>query len=400
MSRRPLHPYVVGAAVSLASIILAACSPTDAPAVHDSPPPPPSPSLEREPGPGIDPAEFTTDGLRLPLQWDGAEFVDPGWEVTPQHLEGVFLVPVEADGRLVFTAIDSEGQALWTAERPLACAGFTLTLGRDGTPLAVLNDSTPTDGAIAQTTATAYDLRTGDTAWGPVDVPGPHQGPGLVYASPPAEAMGGTGPRVALDSATGDVAAAETDGGPRVVAERHGTVVTQEGTVLRATDSAGAMVWEAEAPAGAGEAHAVPGMVLGGPFLALDSGDDRAAVIDLADGSTVAPDVTSAAYDGATATLVATDGRRAWALDTSSGETLWEVSASAEARAVAAGGAQVYLRQGETIHVHNALTGAANPGYEASQEGTIMVPRVIAGTGAAAFSHEGRVFLATTPTGR
>lgn len=64
---------------------------------------------------------------------------------------------------------------------------------------------------MAATTATALDLTTGEQIWGPVDVPGPYQGPGLVFAAPPEGFMGQTGPRVALDPTTGQVAAAESD---------------------------------------------------------------------------------------------------------------------------------------------------------------------------------------------
>ncbi|MDN4479504.1 outer membrane protein assembly factor BamB family protein [Demequina muriae] len=345
----------------------------------------------------MDPVPVDTTGLRMPLQLDGSDAVDPGWEVDPHHLEGIFLAPVESDGALAFTPIDSDGTALWTARRPLACAGFTLTLGADGAPLAVLNDSTPTADALSATTATAYDLRTGERVWGPVDVPGPHQGPGLVYASPPAEAMGETGPRLALDAASGRVIADERDGTARVVAERHGTVVLQEGDQLRATEG-DRVLWEIPVPEGVDRAQSPPGQSLAGAMLALRTADERSTIVDLTTGAVVATDVTSAAWDATTGTLVATDGTRAWAVDAQTGETSWDVPASPDARIVSAGGAQAYLRDGDTIHVHNTLTGAANPGYEPAMEGTIAVPRAIATTGAATFAHEGGVLLATTPT--
>lgn len=395
MTRSPHRPPRRAVALAVAALVLAGCAPSDP--ELDAEPSPPVP-LDRSPGPGPDPVPVDTAGLRMPLQLAGSDAVDPGWEVDPHHLAGIFLAPVESDGALAFTPIDSDGTALWTVQRPLACAGFTLTIGADGVPLAVLNDSTPTADALSATTATAYDLRTGERVWGPVDVPGPHQGPGLVYASPPAEAMGETGPRLALDAVSGRVIADERDGTARVVAERHGTVVLQEGDLLRGTDGDGGVLWEIPVPEGVDRAQSPPGQSLSGAMLALRTADDRSTIVDLTTGAVVATDVTSAAWDATTGTLVATDGTRAWAVDAQTGEASWEIPASPDARIVSAGGAQVYLRDGDTIHVHNTLTGAANPGYEAAIEGTIAVPLAIAATGAATVSDGDDVFLATTPT--
>ncbi|MFW2513519.1 PQQ-binding-like beta-propeller repeat protein [Demequina sp. SO4-13] len=395
MSRPARRTLLAAATAAVAALVLAACAPGE-PSVEDGSRG--SAPLSREPAPGADPPAFDTAGLRLPLQLDGSDFVDPGWEVEPQYLDGIFLAPIETGGHLSFTAVNSEGTALWAAERPLACAGFTLAQRQDGVPLAVLNDSAPTDDAIAQTTATAYDLRTGARVWGPVDVPGPYQGPGLVYASPPPEAMGATGPRVALDSATGEVVVDESDGAARVVAERHGIVVTHDGASVRGTDATGAVAWETELPVGADQAQATPGTALAGTMLLLSTGADRSAVIDLATGEAVATDVTSAAFDEATGLLIATDGDRAWATDAATGDATWEIEASPEARIESAGGAQVYLRDGDSVWVHNSLTGAAMPGYKAELAGAITVPLAIASSGAATLEHEGGVFLATTPT--
>src|SRR5690606_134129 len=119
---------------------------------------------------------------RVPYNLWGMVAVDPGWDTLPQHADGVFLAPSEdEDGQaLTFTAVDEEGTILWTAQRPLSSSDFTLTTDADGRALAVLTDVATTDDALAGTPATAYDLHTGEEVWGPVTVPGPHYGPGVV----------------------------------------------------------------------------------------------------------------------------------------------------------------------------------------------------------------------------
>src|SRR5699024_3333606 len=123
---------------------------------------------------------------------------------------------------LTYSVIDSAGEVLWRARRPAACTGFAVSRA-DGRPIvvftdAVVVDNPPTssrsaDGAAGtwQTTASAYDLATGRRLWGPTAVPGTVQGPGLVFGeSAPAGTMGKTGPRLALDPATGETVADET----------------------------------------------------------------------------------------------------------------------------------------------------------------------------------------------
>lgn len=395
MNRPGRRGVVLAALIATASLVLSACAASGPAGTTDTAP---QQDLAREPTAGPDPATYETSGLRLPHQVQGSRFVDPVWGVAPQHRDGVFLAPVENDGHLTFTAVDSSGATMWTAERPLACAGFTLATGPDGAPIAVLNDTTSADGAISQITATAYDLRTGTRVWGPVNVPGPLQGPGLVYAAPPPEAMGDTGPRTALDPATGSVIASEADGSAPIVAERNGTVVLHDDTHLRAIDAAGTVTWETQVPTGIDSLRASPTSTPSDDTVAIGTGTSGSAVIDVANGQVLAASVTSAVLDESTSALVFTDDTRAWAVGATTGDVLWEREAAPESRLTAAGGAQVYLRDGDAIHVLNAVTGKAVPGYESALGGDIVVPVAISSTGAAALDHAGRVFLATTPT--
>lgn len=389
--RRSTRTALTAAAVALAAVMLGACSPSDTTTAGE---PPAAPDLQREPGPATDPTPLDASGLRLPYQFDGAVLFDMGWEAPPQHLDGVFLAPVETGDHLTFTAIDSDGTALWTLERPLACAGFTLATTDSGQSLAIINDTSAAPDRISAVTATAYDLHTGAKAWGPVEVPGTHQGPGLVYAEP-AAAMGETGPRTALDINTGKIAAEAPD---LVIAERDGTVLLQDGDRLRAVASHGDVLWEATLPAGIDQARSLPGSQLGGGLLPLAMADDRFVIIDLATGDVVATGVTSAAFDEATGVLAVTNGTRLWAEDIATGELLWEQGMAPEARIKAAGTAQVYIRYDDSIQVYNVLTGAVTPGYDPAAEGTITVPHTIAPSGAAALEVDGGLVLVTTPT--
>lgn len=214
------------AAATLMALVLAACSS-------------PAPELDRQPHtvnaplPAVD-----TSGMRLPTQFEGQPLVDPGWTTTPQHAAGLHLGAGARDGHVEISAVDAQGTVLWAAQRPLDAAGFAVTTDADGRALAVLDDRAEPD---APTTVTAYDLATGTRAWGPVTVPGPHVGPGLVYAAPGGE-------RVALDPTTGALHDLEetpghTDDRDTAVDPSTGTRVTLDGTSLRATSPGGDELW-------------------------------------------------------------------------------------------------------------------------------------------------------------
>lgn len=388
----------VAMSVVAVALTLAACSPHDSSAdarVTDAPEGTlvSDQDLAREPRAGTDPPVVDGSDLLLPHQSQGADLVDPGWEVTPQYLDGVFMAPVEVDGHLEFTAIAADGTALWTVERPLACAGFTLTTGPDG-PIAVINDARTTDTSLASTSATAYDLHTGDLVWGPVDVPGPHQGPGLVYAAPSEAAMGAGGPRVALSAKTGEVVADEADSEWAVVAENHGTVLLSDGLSLRALDAHGSELWQTALPDGLTSALAPSSTSLGTGVQSLRGDDDTLTLVDLETGGVLAHAVKSAALDASIGTLLVTDTTGTQAIALANNEVQWRTQSTAHTRVMSAGGAMAYVRDGEAIRVHNSITGEITPGYPESQSGVIAVPVVMTGTGAAAYPHERGVLLA------
>lgn len=115
-------------------------------------------------------AEAEDQDLRLPYQLEEAPLLDPVWDSPPQQAGGIYLAPGETDGILTFTALDTDGIVLWQAERPLSCTGFAIT--NDGTQdLAVLTDLEPNEDSFGTTTATAYNLKTGEHLWGPSRYP-------------------------------------------------------------------------------------------------------------------------------------------------------------------------------------------------------------------------------------
>lgn len=345
--------------------------------------------------------QVETEGLWMPLTFSDATLTDPGWSAAPQHIDGLYLAPSAGDDVLEFRAVDADGEALWTAERPVSCTGFTVSTGPDGEPVAVLTDPRSSDESLAEVTATAYDLRTGAEVWGPVDVPGPYQGPGLVLAAPPEGPIGETGPRTALDPSTGDPVATEgEDGVDRVIGEYRGTVLTVVEDALSGLDAAtGAVDWEIDLaengwdPAGLVAAFdSSPG----GDLALLETADGSGPLIDVSDGTIVATAVREAVLDPTTGAVVVLDhaGMRAVGPD---GTDLWEQSVGPDVSLAAAGGVLLFVRDGGAIRVHNVMTGQVAQGYDPDGEGPIVVPEHVSLSGDGVVVHDGRYLVATIP---
>ncbi|MFE1099889.1 pyrroloquinoline quinone biosynthesis protein [Nocardiopsis alba] len=153
-----------------------------------------------------------------------------------------------AGERLRFLAVDAEGRARWATERDPECTGFAIAHDpRDGSEPVILLDKEkdPEGGLLAtRTTASAFAPDDGERVWGPVDVPGTLVGPGLIFAAVQGSVMSDrTGPKVALDPATGTVIAAE-ERGETPLHEYRGLVLTRSADTLRAIDSTGGTLWE------------------------------------------------------------------------------------------------------------------------------------------------------------
>lgn len=237
--------------------------------------------------------------------------VDPRWDAAAQEAEGVFLSLHEAETDLEFHAVDSDGTILWSAQRPRVCSGLLVTDSADG-PVAVLMDQQSGSSGSLVTTASGFDLHTGEKLWGPVEVPGPLLGSGLVFAGPPKDFIGPGGPRTALDPANGDVLAVEDGDSPRILAllERH--LVLADGEELIGEDLEGRRLWTrpvADLGLTAAEARETPWQTVGGSHALIGSGGGQRTLIDLHSGDTVARDIDSAGFDSHSRTLVTSDSK-------------------------------------------------------------------------------------------
>ncbi|ROR96302.1 hypothetical protein EDD28_0885 [Salana multivorans] len=359
--------------------------------------------MEREPRvvgellPAVDISE-----MRLPIPDEELRVVEPGWVTEPQYADGIYLGGAERDGVLEFTALADTGEVLWSAQRPASCAGFVVTTDGAGRALAVLTDTETTGEALAAVTATAYELATGRRVWGPVEVSGPHQGPGLVFAAPPAGMMGETGPRTALDPGTGRVAVAETASGEvRLVGEYGGVVLTVESDALVARATADdSELWRVEladhgwgssAVSASPEAPPAPGLVI---LTVSDPADARGVLIDLGSGAVLSESVTEVAVDATSGALVTLDGATLQAFDRDR-EALWSQTVAPGTTIAALGGVLLYLREGDVLRVHNVITGAVAEAYDPGREGAIVVPWQIAPNGASVLVHDRGYLVAT-----
>lgn len=383
---RPSRRHIL-ALLTAGVATLTACDPEQEPAVVRDP------YRLEEPLP-----RATADDLWLPTPFAGSTLVVPGWHTAPQHADGVYLAAAERAGVLEFTAVDVHGTPLWAVQRPASCTGFVVTAGVDGRALAILGDVESAADALATTTVTAYDLRTGETVWGPVGVPGPHQGPGLVFAAPPEAAMGVTGPRTVLDGASGRVADAEGDGADRVIGEYDGValLVDDADLVARATAD-GQERWRISLAEHGWDVESVRAALQPPPgegWALIDTSAATGVLIDLRDGAVRQDGVRDAAIDLLTETML-TLGESDLRADNLYGVPVWSVTVGPEVTIAAAGGVFLYLRDAGAVRVHNVLTGEVAEAYDPGGRGRIVVPEHITIDGAAVLTDGDRYLLAT-----
>ncbi|WFP16292.1 hypothetical protein [Citricoccus muralis] len=372
----------------------------------------PTVSIDSEPAQVQTPAEEADlDAIHLPTHLTHLISVDPHWDTPPQVHDDVFLAPGEQDGKLVFSAVDADGTVLWTAERPLSCSGFALS-SADGRPVAVLTDLSepgesgdsnseedagPAGAPLGTTTATAYDLHTGEQVWGPVEVPGPHQGPGLVFAERSDEPLGETGQRVALDASTGE----RRHEGEHVIGEYFGTtVITDEGDLIASASGSSEDQWSTQAPSAttADDAAALvspatnrlpPGKAL------IGSPDGGYDLWDLTSGQTLAEEVDDAMFDVMSQTWVAVREDELTGLDVD-GEELWSIDATDAPRLLGVGGVMAYvLTDEENLEIYNVVTGNTARVYDPLEEGATAIPLAFTESGATAIDTGNELLLVT-----
>lgn len=371
----------LGLGVTLAIVLLAGCSTTQ-----------PDDAETAVPEVGETLPTATVDELLLPFAFHELPTYALPFDTPPQELDGVILGLQEVAGELQFTAVSTDGTVLWTLTRPATCSGYTLTMA-DGMALAILTDVESSDSALSQTTASAYDLHTGAEVWGPVEVPGPWQGPGTVFAeAAPSSAMGETGERVLLDPGTGEPIATSEE----IIGEFAGVLLTSDGVTITAS---GAASWQLsltdlDGDPGAG-VRALPG-VEPPPGFALLSVNDSASghLVKMSDGQIIAKDVTSAVWDPAAQMLIAAEPE----FLSAHGESgqVWKRPIREDLSLAASGGVLTYLRSDTAVQVINAVTGEDAVGY--SPDATrYAVPFLITADGAGVFSLDGFTLAGTHP---
>lgn len=345
---------------------------------------PDSPALTLTPGyPASQPEQVDTRDIRMPFALEESVVVNPGWTATPQELDGVLIAPAERGGLLEFTAVTSTGTSLWTAQRPISSAGFAVASTSQGQALAVLTDTTQ-----EPITATAYDLRTGEVVWGPVDVPGPLVGPGLTFrANTEASA-------VALDPTSGTVAIGSELNELRVLGEFDGAVLVESEGYLELHDAReDTIVWRTSNPLWQHTVKAVTDGPQREGAVLLDMGNGSRTLMNLGNGEVIAEGIDDAVVDSTTSTIITAHakGLRAMAFD---GEPAWATPTAGSPIVHSAFGALVYTQQGSTMRVHNSVTGALALGYQSDGD-SIAVPLMFLLGGGAVISVDGQLLLAT-----
>ena len=361
---------------------LSACSALDANSESADPRPVHSPAET------LRPAE-TNDSGTAGARESGTGAIDPGWDVAAQEAEDVFLSLHEAESDLEFRAVDSDGTILWSAQRPRVCSGFLVSDSADG-PVAVLMDQQSGSSGSLKTTASGFDLHTGENLWGPVEVPGPLLGSGLVFAGPPEDFIGAGGPRTVLDPASGAELAVEDGDSPRILALLDSHLVLTDGEELIGEDLEGRRLWTrpvADLGLTAAEARETPWETVGGSHALLGSGGGQRTLIDLRSGDTVASGIDGAGFDSHSRTLVTSDSKlHGFDLD---GTKRWDAPLDGDGELSAVGAGLVVTESGAGEADENGTqTRSADDGQlldaaeEATESGGFGAPHHIADSGA------------------
>ena len=134
---------------------------------------------------------------------------------SPVAADSVFVSMVFPDAereKLSFVGATSAG-IRWQIDTNPSCVGSALTRAGEEELLVVLDSDARLAGdrVATLTVATAFRADTGAHVWGPVDVPGPIQGPGLIFSDTPKAIVSAESvSRVMLSAHDGSVVADET----------------------------------------------------------------------------------------------------------------------------------------------------------------------------------------------
>lgn len=154
---------------------------------------------------------------------------------SPQSAGDMFVGlvnPTPSEPKLTVAGVDRTGTIRWEVKTNPACAGFGITRSGERVLAVVLfSDADARGGKLAgRTTASAFDVHTGQQVWGPVEVSGSLRGPGLTFGE-------SRGERMVLSARDGRVVVREgRDVVPRY--EHRGTTLIEHRGTLEAVRSA------------------------------------------------------------------------------------------------------------------------------------------------------------------
>ncbi len=164
--------------------------------------------------------------------------------------------PADDEAELGIVGVAPSGQTRWTVWTNPSCVGYGVTEVGDRPGAVVLaSDADNREGTIAtKTSANVYDTADGSRLWGPASVPGPLQGPGLIFGRVANSVVGGeSGQRVMLAADTGEPVEPPVDGAVARY-EHHGAGLFGHDGELTALDTgSGDTLWrssELELPSG------------------------------------------------------------------------------------------------------------------------------------------------------
>ncbi|MGD8151204.1 hypothetical protein [Ornithinimicrobium sp. Y1694] len=128
----------------------------------------------------------------------------------------------------------------------------------------------------------------------------------------------------------------------------------------------------------------------------LITSDSTGALVDLRDGTVVSNTAQEAWRDPATGTLVVFDGTGLHAFDPEH-EPLWQLTVGLDTDVAAVGGVFIYVREDDTVRVHNVVTGAVAEAYDPRDQGSVIVPAHLPVRGGGLVRDGGRLLVATIP---
>ena len=193
----------------------------------------------------VRPESITVDSSETPKR------IAPGLTATgtlqsdraPAAADNVFVSMIFPDGerdQLSFVGATSAGTR-WQIDTNPSCVGSALTRAGEEELLIVLDsDARLAGGRVAtRTVATAFRTDTGEQVWGPVDVPGPIQGPGLIFSDTPKTIVSAEPvSRVMLSAHDGSIVADETSSDEvQIDYESNGVGLVRTAGELRALDT-------------------------------------------------------------------------------------------------------------------------------------------------------------------